>query len=334
MQHNAFVRPPIVSALDPAELEGGVVHRRRIVITENATGNETLAPVIIVKAPEPGPVVGITAAIHGNELNGIPVIHKLVDVLTRRPLKRGALIAVPIVNLPGYVREQRTFDDGVDLNHIMPGKSDGNESELYAYRVMERIVRHCDYLVDLHTASFGRINSLYVRADMNDTSTAHMARLIAPQIILHNPGSDGTLRGAAAARGIKAITVEIGDPQRLQKGLVYATRVGIQAVLDDLGMMDNPHVSADSETVECERSRWMYTDRGGVLEVLPELAAYIRQGEVIARLRNVWGDLVREYECPADGIVIGKSTNPAARAGSRILHLGIVGRPSTAKDKT
>lgn len=324
MSTKPFVRPPIVSEIDLAELAPGVVHRRRVVMTENATGNETLVPVIIVRAAEQGPVVGVSAAIHGNELNGIPVIHRLVDVLTKHALLKGTVMAVPIVNVPGYLRQQREFEDGADLNRIMPGKSDGNESELYAHRFRERVLRHFDYLIDLHTASFGRVNSLYVRVDMTDEVAAKMARLLSPQIIVHSEGADGTLRGAAEDLGIHAVTVEVGDPQRLQPGLVRSARLGIQEVLEYLGMFPDISSPDDEPAVECSRSYWIYTDRGGVLEVLPSILDRVAEGDVIARLRNVWGDTVREYRAPQAGIVVGKSTNPAARAGSRILHLGVL----------
>lgn len=320
-----FQRPPIITNLDLDELELGALHRRRLVINENATGNETMLPVIVVRGPEEGPVVGITAAVHGNELNGIRVIHRLLAVLKQSPLLRGTVVAVPIVNIPGYVREQREFADGADINRIMPGKADGNESSLYAHRVLDRLVRHFDYLFDLHTASFGRINSLYIRVDMTSEIPRTLARLIDPQIIVHSPGADGTLRDAAADMGIHAVTVEVGDPQRFQPGLVRSTRLGLQEVLEHLEMLPNISDTGEAPIIECGRSYWIYTDRGGVLSVLPHVTDMVAKGDVIAHLHNVWGDLVREYRAPEDGVIVGKSTNPAARAGSRIVHLGIVG---------
>jgi hypothetical protein len=320
-----FVRPPIVSSLDLESFAPGEYHRVRMVMTENATGNETLIPVLVCRSANPGPVVGITAVVHGNELNGIQVIHRLVSAISAEILLRGTLIAVPIVNVPGYLNTQREFEDGQDLNRIMPGNAKGNNGELYAFRFIDRVARYFDYLIDLHTASFGRANALYVRADMTDPVSARMARLIAPQIIVHNTGRDGTLRSAMADRGAKAITVEVGDPHRFQHGLVQSTRLGIQDVLEYLEMIPDLEHPRDNEIIECHHSYWMYTDRGGVLEVFPEVASRVRKGELMARLYNVWGDLVREYEAPEDTVVVGKSTNPAAHAGSRVVHLGVIG---------
>jgi predicted deacylase len=299
------------------------MHRLRVVMTENATGNESLVPVVVVRTEEPGPVVGITAAIHGNELNGIPVIHRLLESLVN--LIRGTVIAVPIVNIPGYLRLQREFEDGQDLNRIMPGEPHGNAGRLYAYRFIDRIAHHFEYLLDLHTASAGRANSLYIRADMTRPITARLARITSPQIIVHNASGDGTMRGALEARGAHAITIEVGDPQQFQDGLVRAARLGIQEVLEHLKMLPDLEDPDEGTPIECRSSYWMYTDRGGIMECNVPLVQMVKAGDVVARLRNVWGDVVREYLAPDDAVVIGKSTNPTARAGSRIVHLGIVG---------
>ncbi len=316
--------PPLQEALNLEQMAPGVVHRLRLALSHNALGREFAVPVLVYRAREPGPVVGVTSAIHGNELNGIPTIHRLFDsVGAVHSLTRGAVVAVPILNTPGYLRFQREFHDGRDLNRVMPGKPDGASAELYAHRILDRLVRHFDYLIDLHTASFGRVNTLYVRADMSNPTEAAMARAVRPQIIVNNDATDGTLRGAASRAGVPSITVEIGDPQRIQPGLIRATRLGVQEVIEHLGLLPDIDDPDPRETVECSRSFWMYTDAGGILQVFPALNAMVKQGEVVATLTDPWGRVVRSYPSPQAGIVVGKSTNPAAHAGARIVHLGV-----------
>ncbi|CAO3637215.1 unnamed protein product [Mucor hiemalis] len=181
-------------------------------------------PVIVCRGTEDGPVVGITAAVHGNELNGVPCIHRVVSEIDVSKL-HGTVVAVPCVNVSGYLKFMREFADGRDLNRYFPGREDGFASQVYCYHLMNKIISQFNYLIDLHTASFGRVNSYYVRADMNDPVSAIMARLQQPQIVLHNSGQDGTLRSAAAARGIRAITVEIGNPQLFQSQYVQVGTV-------------------------------------------------------------------------------------------------------------
>lgn len=310
-----------VDELDVASLPKGAVSRLRLALVHDGLGRPIRLPVLVAVGRRPGPVFGITAALHGNELNGMPVIHQVFDRLDVNNLK-GAVVGVVAVNIPAVLSHQRKFADGTDLNHIMPGRADGNAPSTYAFRLIERVARHFDYLADLHTASFGRVNSLYVRADMNNPESAQMAYLQRPQIIVHNPASDQTLRGAVASLGAPAITVEIGDPQRFQRDYIKRTGTGLLAVLDRLGMIRKRSRSMGEEPVLCESSGWMYTDHGGLLEVLPALAQRVSEGEVIARMTSVFGDLIYEYRAPHDAIIVGKSVNPVSETGARIAHLG------------
>ena len=317
-----------VGSLSLEDLPRGEIRNLWVNIAQDAAGRDLNVPVIVARGRREGPVFGITVAVHGNELNGIPTIHLLMANVDPSDLK-GTIVAVPVVNLPGYLHDRREFPDGEDLNRIMPGNPYGNVSDIYADHLISRIVRHFDFLVDLHTASFGRANSLYVRADMSRPRTAKIARLISPQIIVHNPGGDGTLRGYAEDSNIPAITVEVGDPQRFQRGLIRSSHLGIQAVLDELGMYDNDHPPiATDDYVECKRSYWVYSQEGGVLRVVPGVADTVEKGQRIASVTDLFGQTTAEYNAPESGIVIGKSTNPAASSGARILHLGIVGSVS------
>ena len=206
----------------------------------------------------------------------------------------------------------------------MPGRPDGNVSEVYAWRIVHRIIKEFDYLVDLHTASNGRINSYYIRADMDDQKVEKMALLQNAQIIVHNPPSDGTLRGTADEMGIPAITIEAGNPNTFQKGMILDGLTGIHNLLAYLGMTNNAFVEPEEETVLCKKSYWIYTDSGGIMTVHPRVTDFVKKNDCIATLRNIFGDVTREYFAPEDGVVIGQSINPINQTGGRILHLGIV----------
>jgi predicted deacylase len=317
-------RARVVDRLKVDDLPAGRVSRLLLELTHDGLGFPIRLPVMVARGERPGPVFGLTAAVHGNELNGIPVIHRLFERLDPRSL-RGAVVAVVTVNVPGLVRMQRELDDGVDLNDIMPGKANGSPAEQYAARFVELVVQDLDYLVDLHTASFGRVNSLYVRADMTNATVAEMAYLQRPQIILHNPPSDGTLRGAADELGIPSITLEIGSPHVFQPSYIRTAISGLRAVLGEVGMLPRRTASGVSETpLFCRRSFWMHADRGGLLEVFPEVVQRVTEGEVIARLRDMFGDVLREYRAPGEAVIIGKSVNPVGPSGARIAHLGVV----------
>ncbi|CAO3638058.1 unnamed protein product [Cunninghamella blakesleeana] len=287
-------------------------------------------PVIVLRGSEDGPVVGVTAAVHGNELNGVPCIHRVVSQIDVAKLK-GTLVAVPCVNVVGYLKFQREFADGRDLNRQFPGKEDGYASQIYCYHLLQKVLSQFNYMIDLHTASFGRVNSYYVRADMNDPVSALLAKLQKPQIILHNSGQDGTMRSAAAAKNIKSITVEIGNPQLFQDQYVQWSYCGVMRVLGNLGMYSLNQTElaqlADDgppHTILCSSGFWIYTRTGGILEVYPGVNTIVRKGDLIARMKNMFGTLIDEYFAPCTSVVIGRSSNPVAMTGDRIVHLGVI----------
>ena len=316
-------KPARMEKLDLGSLPSGAKSKVRVEIVHDGLGRAVTIPVLVIKGLKDGPVFGVTAALHGDELNGIPVIHRLVERIDPTKL-RGTLVAVAVVNVPGFLMRQRELNHGADLNHRMPGVSNGNEADVYAHRLLNRIIRKFNYLVDLHTASFGRINSLYVRADMTSDTASRMAYLQRPQIILHNPPSDCTLRGAAEELGCHAITIEIGNPNVFQPEQIRKTLIGLRSVMAEAKMIPKRHVAHGPPPILCRGSAWLYTDAGGLLEVFPRVTEMVEKGDLIARLTNPFGEVTREYRSPREGIVIGKSVSPVAQTGARILHLGTI----------
>ncbi len=314
---------PTISSLDITATPKGTIAHYWLKLITDGLGNPISIPVMIARGVTDGPVLGITAAVHGNELNGISVIHRLFNEIEIGDLS-GTIVGVPVVNVPSFMRKQRRFNDGVDLNHIMPGKEDGNISQVYAHRFIKRLVKSFDYLLDLHTASTGRINSYYVRADMSQPMVKSLAELQNADIIVHNPPSDGTLRGAADVLGIPAITLEVGNPSTFQRRFIRSGVHGIHNVLCFLKMIKDDMIESDRETVLCQRSLWVYTDTGGLLTVPVELRQMLKKGEVIANIKDIFGHKIKEYFTPEEGVVIGKSVSPVNQSGGRILHLGIV----------
>lgn len=313
---------PIVLKFNPEDTPIGTIRHYWLRLASDGMGNPMLVPLLVARGKHPGPVLGLTAAIHGDELNGIPVIQRLFGDLDVEEL-RGTIAAIPVVNLPGFNRQQRVFTDGRDINHLMPGRADGSASEVYAYRLVNRFLRQVNFVLDLHTASRGRVNSYYVRADMSQEATRQLALLQNPQLIVHNPPNDGTFRGTADELDIPAITLEVGNPGVYQKRLIRSGLVGVHNVLSHLGMTDDEILPPERPTILCKRSYWIYTETGGLLQVHVDLLERVTKGQHIASLRNVFGDLTQSYFAPEDGVVIGKSTSPVNQSGGRILHLGI-----------
>lgn len=306
-----------------SSLKRGEVHRLHIHMSDNSLGVPWKVPLIIIRGAEKGPTIGITAALHGNELNGISTIFKLIEEVDPKKLE-GTLVLVPISNVPGYLMNQREFSNNVDLNRVMPGKPIGSESDLYAHNFVTKIVSKFNYLLDLHTASHGRVNSLYIRADIENEETRTLAYLQNPQIIVKKFDEGNTLRSWANDNGIPAITIEIGNPNAFQHSLIDETLEGILNTLRHYEMLkgDVKDMVTD-DAIVCDASYWLYSNKGGIIDVLPGLADEVKAGEVIAKVYDVFGQVKEEIKADKSGVVIGKNIRPNCDAGTRVLHLGV-----------
>ena len=311
-----------IRQLNVDEFDRGTITRCWVHLINNGIGEPIRIPILVARGVHDGPIFGLTAALHGNELNGIPVIQRLMADLDTSQLC-GTVVGVMVANVPAFLEERRKFTDGVDLNHVAPGKPDGDCSKLYMYRLIDRIVNQFDYLIDLHTASFGRVNSYYIRADMSCPVTARISRLFHPDIILDNPPNDYTLRGHASLNGAKSITLELRDPHKFQFDVIKDCVGGINNVLIDLKMLPGEIQPGDEQyTIVCDSSFWIYTNEGGILSILPKLGDTINKGDTIAQVKSIFGTVRKTIPAPENGIVIGKSVNPVNQTGSRVLHLG------------
>ncbi|MCY3413769.1 MAG: succinylglutamate desuccinylase/aspartoacylase family protein [Candidatus Heimdallarchaeota archaeon] len=309
--------------LDVAALPKGSKTFGRVGIFNQATGKKIHIPVIAIRGKEDGPTVGIVAALHGNELNGVQVTHTLAEMVKAETLS-GNLILIPILNIPGFETNQRTFLDGIDLNRIMPGMKKGAPSEIYAYRIFHRIILQFDYLLDLHTASYGRVNSYYIRANIQDAKVRELVGLLNADIIVHKKLPVNSLRNAAMAQGITAITLELGNPLSFQEKMIDKGIMGIINILKFLKIVPGTCEIHESSTTICSKSYWIRTVEGGIIDIHPQLTQVVKKGEKIADLYNLHGQHIKSYYAPETGIIIGKSINPVTFTGGRVIHLGII----------
>ncbi len=298
---------------------------------DNGMSQPVCIPIIVLKGEQQSPVLGLTAAIHGNELNGIKIIQELAEEIDVSQLN-GTIIAIPGLNGISIPQHRRRYVDEEDLNRNFPGKVHGNRSQQYVWQINNKVLPKMEYLIDMHTASFGRVNSLYVRAKLEDAVIAKMAKLQDADIILNSNGlpstneqisATRTMRAEAMLKGIHCITVEYGNPQVFQPEIVKRGKTGIKNLMNWLEMTDEP-IDLNDEVVVCKKSYWIYVQEGGYLDIQVELKQQLQKGDLIAIMRNPFGDILNEYYCPEDGIVIGKSSNPINMNGGRIIHLGIL----------
>ena len=289
--------------------------------TELFEGLPVSTPVLVVNGNLSGPTLCLTAAIHGDELNGIEIVRRVMHNLVPEKLS-GTVIGVPIVNLQGFRRGSRYLPDRRDLNRYFPGNPRGSAASRIAYSFFEEIVSHCDALIDLHTGSFERSNLPQLRADLRNPDVVTITEGFGSTVILHSKPTEGTLRFAATAASIPTVTVEAGGPLVLELDEVKHGVKGIETLLNTLGMVKKIRLWGDSEPVYY-RSTWVRANSGGILLSDVSLGSTVRPGDLLGTITDPMSNASAKLYSPYAGRIIGMARNQVVMPGFAAFHIGI-----------
>lgn len=296
--------------------------RRRIEIpvARLPSGPLLSLPVIVIRGKSDGPSVFLDAAIHGDEINGVDLILNVVDRIQPSTL-RGTLIAVPVVNVYGFMSQDRYLPDRRDLNRSFPGSDSGSMAARLANLLMTEVVRHCSFGIDYHSGSMHRTNLPQIRADLSDPETAVLAEAFGPQIILNSKLRPGSLREAAGRAGIKVIVHEAGEPSRFDPGSLREGINGTFRVLHFLGMIDDPPPVSPYTPIRIAASRWVRARRSGLMRVGVDVGDRVRKNDRLGMISDIYGEQRVPIRSPMEGIVIGMQLNPMVHRGDALVHV-------------
>lgn len=318
-----------ISSLDIASMNTGL-HRLKFNAGSRNTGDVIWVPIVVAKGKVLGPKLLITSAVHGDELNGISVIHGLLKTLDVNTL-RGTVIGVPGVNQPGMNANNRHFVSAnlggnmADLNRLFPGRLEGGSAAArYAGKLWHHVFKNnADFAVDLHTQTRGSDYPLFVFADFRNSIARQMAFDLSPDLIKNDSGQSGTLETTLIRAGIPAVTLEVGGPKRWQPELVARSVSGLQNVMKGLGMLPGAKAVSDIEPYVGASSVNVYADVGGFAYVHVALKQRVKKGQRVATMVDAYGRELATYYSPEDGVVLSVATDPLREPGAmlvRILH--------------
>lgn len=278
-------------------------------------------PVLVINGAKPGPTVCLTSAIHGDELNGIEVVRRVMYDIDPSKLS-GTLIGVPIVNLQGFQRTSRYLSDRRDLNRFFPGEPNGSLASRIAFSLFTKVIRHCNYLIDLHTGSFRRNNLPQIRANMSDPKVAEFVGSFDKIAVVHHAGSPGMLRTVANQSGIVAVTMELGESLRIQENQIDAGTHSVNSLLDKLEMYTRTFIWGDPRPTYYE-SLWLRVESGGILFSEMGLGDRVSQGDVLGVVTDPITNQSTELVSPVKGNIIGMAVNQVVIPGFAAYHIGI-----------
>jgi hypothetical protein len=314
--------------LSALEIAGMKVRRgsrkdMKIRVSEFYTATPVFIPVTVIHGAQSGPVLYLTAAVHGNEINGVEMVRQLRAETDPRKL-RGTLILVLIANPISFMAMTRDLPDGRDLNRFFPGRERGSMASQIAEALFTKVVKLSDYGLDLHTASSGRTNLPHVRADLRSSVLRRLAVAFGCEVLFDMPGDEGMLRRAATAAGVPTLVYEAGEPLKFQRKLIRRGLEGVRNLLVDLRMLDGDRSSPAFQVVVTDH-RWLRAEKGGILNVQVQPGDIIEKGATVAVISKPFGTEIGKIRAPYGGLVVGVTTVPMALPGTAVCHLVSLG---------
>lgn len=291
-----------------------------LAVTESYSSMTMRIPIHIRRASEDGPVVFVSAALHGDEINGTGAVRQLIQDEDFK-LRRGSVILIPVLNLPAFDRHSRYLPDRRDLNRAFPGSASGSLAGRMARTIFGEIVSRCDYGIDLHTAAVRRTNYPNVRGDMADSKVRLLAEAFGCEIIINGKGPQGSLRREACKAGCPTIVVEGGEVWKVEPSILESSVRGIKNALQRLDMYDCENESPDYQVI-IEKSKWIRAGQGGFLHFHVAPGEIVEKDQPLATNTTLLGRERNTLHSPFDAVVVGMTTLPAISPGEPVCNLG------------
>jgi len=306
--------------IDGQEIPPGSVTLIDMPVAKLYTDTDVTMPVHITRSRREGPTVFVSAAVHGDELNGIEIIRRLINQKTFKLIK-GTLIAVPMVNVYGVLNQSRYMPDRRDLNRSFPGSPNGSLAGRVAHKFLNQIAKKCDFGIDLHTGAIHRSNLPQIRANLDDAETRALAESFGVPVLINANLRDGSLREAAVENGTKILLYEAGQALRFDELSIRAGLRGIINVLAQLGMVKTRRKIKKFEPFIAYKSVWVRAGASGIVRDLKQLGDQVGRNEILSEIGDPFGLVLEKVKATRSGIVIGKQNIPLVQEGDAMFHI-------------
>lgn len=289
----------------------------------------------VIRGRRPGPRLFVSGAVHGDEINGIEIIRRIIRSPALKHL-RGTLIAVPVVNVYGFVRHSRYLPDRRDLNRSFPGSERGSLAGRLAHAFLEEVVAKADYGIDLHTGAVHRENLPQIRASFSgDGVIEGLCKSFGSPVILNADLRENSLRAAAQELGVPVLVFEGGEALRYDEFVIRAGVRGVVGVMRKLGMLrtvSRKGKVSHREPVVARSSQWVRAEQSGILRAAKPLGARVKKGEALGWIADPLGENEVPVISTASGVIIGKINLPLVNEGEALYHIARFGEPDTAAE--
>lgn len=278
------------------------------------------ASVEVLHGRREGPTLFLSAALHGDEVNGMEIVRRVLERLDVVKL-RGTLVAVPVANPFAFIYQSRYLPDRRDLNRSFPGAANGSLASRTAHLFLSEVVNRCQYGIDLHTAAPPRTNLPQIRADLRDEETLRLSAAFGAPVMLQGAAPQGSLRQVAVRRGVRVLLYEAGEPLRFNEGPIADGVEGVLRVMRELGMLKGIRTRRHRPSRKAQKTHWVRARQSGILRLRFGLGDEVRRSQTLGVISDVFGDVIAPLKATCSGLVIGLTHNPLVHRGDAVLHL-------------
>lgn len=287
------------------------------------TGTHIDIPVIIQRGRKDGPVLLLVAGIHGDEVNGVEIVRQIIRNKYNVP-EAGTIICIPVVNVFGFLSQNRKFPDGKDMNRMFPGSKNGSLASRFAYAIMNEIIPHVDYVIDYHTGGDERFNYAQVRLDTSDTETLELAKIFGTKFIINSPKRSKSFRKSATDLGKKVLLYEGGKSLNLDRIVTQRAIEGTLRVIQHLGM--NNFDEDDTENREQDNlmvtdTQWIRAGKSGMYRSFTKLGSMVMKGQILGSISDPYGGREKMVKATNDGYIICQNHTPLVNQGDALFHI-------------
>jgi predicted deacylase len=315
---------PDILTIGGTKIPRGVRKRIQLEFAALYDYTQLTIPVEVIRGDKKGPILFISAAVHGDELNGVEIIKKLLKKSFLKKIK-GTLILVPVVNVFGFNNKSRYLPDRRDLNRSFPGSKNGSLAAQLAYTFMKEIVSKCTHGIDLHTGAIHRTNLPQIRACLQDKVTKDLAEGFGVPVVIDSMLRDGSLREAARKKNISMLLFEGGEALRFEKNVIKIGLQGCISVMKKIGMLEQATVSKSSlnssKIFIAKSSSWVRAPNSGAFSSRVKIGDKVSSGDVLAIISDSFGRNPFSVNAEESGILIGATLLPLVNKGDAMFHI-------------
>lgn len=305
------------------EILPGSSHVLNMSIAKLHTHTPVHVPVIVERAKKDGPCLLFLGGIHGNEINGVEIVRKIVALKYNKP-GRGTTICIPVLNIFGFLNRQREFPDGRDLNRVFPGSANGSLASRFAHSMMSEIMPHVNYIIDYHTGGDGRFNYPQLRIGSNDEHTLDLAKKFGVKFIKFARAREKSFREIAFNQGKTILLFEGGKTHDLNTSVTNAGLLGAVNILKHLNIRSfrkEPFIQSENEQQIIYGSTWIRAKYSGMFRAHVQNGSFVLKGEVLGTISDPFGHFERQVKAPNDGFILCYDHSPIVNQGTAIVHL-------------